>query len=475
MGWFKLDDTLTVADEPLSAFLGYGLTRNVNAYPSALSRLSTFAYPTTAAGDAKVKWASYWQPRGTVVTVDVGINALDFVFKVFYRTTNAALGGKLYVRHMDSGAQVEVAVAGSGTPTTIEIPYTTTQPLSGLQGFMIGWKSDVSGSSVGTVDMVGSVGNQVFCEPAAGTPFPFTYAAGTYAEMYHLLKIDPTITRPAPRGNALLNYQICAFKHNVNVDHPPEGVLLIWPQLEIQPAILPTDSSAGGGAAKIPGNLYELGRIELYSISVEVARATDQGLQAPWAYQQATIINGLNNQVNASMMQLQPDAGTLLSSGGFLGCVLLAGEQATFAFFSQKKNTVLQLQVSMQCITFNADQSTSPDITFGVRDYTGTTVGTDITYSEVAVPRFEALMTRTSSQTGMVAMNGVLAGDEKWGMRDGMTFNEAIKSTPVRFTWGPNQYGQFAWGQTGTADAVYYGTITATSDLYIFGFNCRVQ
>lgn len=32
MGWFKLDDTLTVADEPLSAFLGYGLTRNVNAY-----------------------------------------------------------------------------------------------------------------------------------------------------------------------------------------------------------------------------------------------------------------------------------------------------------------------------------------------------------------------------------------------------------------------------------------------------------
>jgi hypothetical protein len=28
MGWFKLDDTLTVGDEPLSAFLGYGLTRS---------------------------------------------------------------------------------------------------------------------------------------------------------------------------------------------------------------------------------------------------------------------------------------------------------------------------------------------------------------------------------------------------------------------------------------------------------------
>ena len=83
MGWFKLDDDLTQPDEPLSAFLGYGLTRNVNAYPSALRRLGTFAYPTTSAGAAKVKWASYWEPRGTVLTVDVGINATDFVFKVF--------------------------------------------------------------------------------------------------------------------------------------------------------------------------------------------------------------------------------------------------------------------------------------------------------------------------------------------------------------------------------------------------------
>jgi hypothetical protein len=71
-------------------------------------------------------------------------------------------------------------------------------------------------------------------------------------------------------------------------------------------------------------------------------------------------------------------------------------------------------------------------------------------------------------------MNGVLAGDEQWGMRDAMLEREATKSTPVRFTWGPNLAGEIERGVDGSADSVYYGVIVATSDLYIFGFNCRV-
>lgn len=471
MGWFKLDDDLTQPDEPLSAFLGYGLTRNVNAYPSALRRLGTFAYPTTSAGAAKVKWASYREPRGTVLTVDVGINATDFVFKVFYKTTNAALGGQLYVRHLDSGAQVQVAIAGSASVTSVAVPFTTTQPLSGLQGFMVGWQSDVSASTVGDVELAGAVGNQVFCEPA-GAAYPFTLATGYY-EMYHLLKLDTNNLRPAPAARALRNYQVCAFRHNINTQRPPEGVLLIWPEIEIQPAVLPTESTVGGGA-KATGAIYELGRIELFSITVEVARALDQGLQKPYAYQQTTIINELNNQINASMMELQPDAGSLLTSGGYLGCVLPAGEEATFAFFVQTLDSVQQLHVSFQCVTYNGEQTSFPDITFGVRDYQGNTVGTDITYTEVSVPRFGAQRTRGHEPSNTVYMNGVLAGDQNWGMRDAILSREVTKSTPVRFTWGPNQKGEIAQGSFGSTDAVYYGTITATTDLYIFGFNCRV-
>lgn len=470
MGWFKLDDTLTVADEPLSAFLGYGLTRNVNSYPNELRRLGTFAYPIETPGRPKVKWASYWEPRGTMITVDVGINATDFTFQVYYRTTNVSLGGKLYVRHADSGAQVEVAAPGSAG-TVAEIYYTTTQPLSGLQGFFIGFQSDVSGSSVGSVEPVGSVGNQVFCEDNSGA-YPFTLATG-YHELYHLLKFDPAVTRPAPAANALLNYQINAFQRNPNPERPPHGILLIWPELEIQPAIQPTNIQPVGGT-KMLGDIYELGRLELYSISVEVERALDQGLVKPYAYQQATSINDMNNQVNASMMQLQPDAGSILSSGGFLGMILPAGEEAAFAFFVQNENVVLTLNVSFQCITYNGSQTSTPDITFGVRDSTGGTIGTDITQTRVSVPRFGAQMTRTSSDTTMVAMNGILAGDGRWGMRDAMPMREVFKSTPVRFTWGPNNKGDIPWGKPATANTVYYGTISATTDLYIFGFNCRV-
>jgi hypothetical protein len=353
----------------------------------------------------------------------------------------------------------------------VEIPFTTTQPLSGLQGFMVGWQSDVSEETVGSVEIDGAVGNQVFCSPA-GSAYPFTLATGYY-EMYHLLKFDPAETRPAPRGRSLLNYQVCAFRHNVNAERPPHGVLLIWPEIEIQPAILPTDTTTSGGD-KILADIYELGRLELFSITVEVARALDQGLLAPYAYQQTTIINGINNQINATMMELQPNAGSLLTSGGYLGCVLPAGEAATFAFFVQTKESVQQLLVSFQCVTFNADQNTSPDITFGVRDDLDTEVGSDITYTEVSVPRFNGQPTRTSRSNTTVYMNGVLAGDENWGMRDAMLTREVTKSTPVRFTWGPNEAGDFRWGQNGTTDTVYYGSITATSDLYIFGFNCRV-
>ena len=59
-------------------------------------------------------------------------------------------------------------------------------------------------------------------------------------------------------------------------------------------------------------------------------------------------------------------------------------------------------------------------------------------------------------------------------MRDAMLTREVTKSTPVRFTWGPNVQGEIEQGLDGSTDSVYYGRIVATCDLYIFGFNCRV-
>jgi hypothetical protein len=470
MTWSKLDDTLTQPDEPLSAFLGYGLTRNTNAYPSALSRLTTFPYPITSAGVPKVKWAAYGQSRGTFVTVDVGINATNFIFKLLYKTTNGALGGQLYVRHADSGAQVQVAISGQATATSREIPFTTSRPLTGLQGFYVGWISDVSEERVGRVQINGAVANQVFCDPSPMTPFPFTLATGYY-EMYHLLKIAAASATPAPADNPLLDYQVCAFRHNINAARPPHGVLLVWPEIETSPAILTTATTNN---PQYDSDIYELGRLELYSIAVEVLDPNDSTVLPPYAYQQVTPVNELNNFINSTMMQLQPNAATLQSTGGFLGCVLPRNEEATFAFFVQTFKSVQQLLVSFQCLTFKTNQSSSVYITFGVRDYQGNTIGTDIVKPNYSVPRLAAQTRRVQSDDTMIAMNGVLAGDEKWGMRDAMGYLDGRKGVPVNFVWGPNTSGDIAQGSNGTTDAVYYGTITATSDLYIYGFNCRV-
>jgi hypothetical protein len=470
MTWSKLDDTLTVADEPLSAFLGYGLTRNTNAYPTDLRRLTTFVYPTTAEGDAKVKWAAYERPRGTFVTVDVGIDATNFIVDVFYKTTNSALGGQIYVRHADSGAQVQVAAAGRAVFGSLQVPFTVARPLTGLQGFYIGWISDVSEEAVGGVKLNGAVANQVFCEPATGTLYPFTLATGYY-EMYHLLRIATGSETPLAADAALLDYQVCGFRHNTNPARPPHGVLLVWPEIETSPAILTTATTNN---PQYNSDIYELGRIELYSIAVEVLDTLDSTVLPPYAYQQPTPINELNNTINSTMVQLQPNAATNINSGGFLGCVLPAGEELTFAFFIQTNRSVQQLLTSFQCLTFKASQSSSVDITFDVRDYAGNTVGNVLEKLNYSVPRLAAQTRRVQSDDTMIAMNGVLAGDEKWGMRDAMGYLDGRKGVPVNFTWGPNVETEIAWGQNGTTDAVYYGVITATSDLYIYGFNCRV-
>jgi hypothetical protein len=467
MAWTKLDDDAVVADQPLSAFVGNRLTNNVNTYIKELQRSATFAYPTTSAGAAKVKWASMMGRRGTVITVDCGTDASDFVFKVFYKTTNAAIGGTLYVRDIDAGNTVSVPVPGSASVTSIEVPFLT-YGVRGLRGFHISFESNASVSAVGTVEVVGGVGNQVFCEPF-GSNYPFTLATGYY-EMYHFISFDPSAGNPSPAVDARLQYQVCAFRHNTNPARPPHGVLVVWPDLETNPPILTTNTT---GAPKNNANLFELGRLELFSITVEMSWPTNNRLLPPYVYQQPTPLTQINNYINSAMRNLQPDAATNISSGGYLGCVLPAGEELTFAFFIQTNRSVQQLDVSFRAVAYNQAQDV-PDITFGVRDYQGNTVGTDIIRESVPVPRITSQTTMEPQDGAAVFMNGVLAGDQLWGMRDAMDLDNALMGMPIRFTWGPNLENEIAQGSNGTTDAVYYGVITATSDLYIYGFNCRV-
>jgi len=470
MTWTKLDDDTCVTDQPLSAFIGKRLTDNVNAYAAQLTRLNTFVYPTTSAGAPKVKWASTSIGRGTAITVDVGINALFYNFRILCQTTNASLGGTFTIHGIDDGVYVQKFFAGSATATVVEIPFTYATPASGLRGFHIGWTSEVSVSSSGQFIINGGVANQVFCSPSPAAQFPFTLAAG-YHEMYHLLRIASSGGLPSPDGDARLYYQICAFRFNTLAAQPPVGVLVTYGDIETTPPILTTDTSNGNQKVS---NLYELGRLELYSIAVEIVANAPVEI-APYAYQQPTPINAIANRINAGMSELQPNAATHITSGSFLNCVLPAGEELTFTFFIQTDKSVQQLLTSFKAVAYTLGQAT-PDITFSVRDAQGATVGTDITHVNMPVPRVAAI-TRSDRRVAGTAgfMNGVLAGDEKWGLRDAMSYTDVMMGLPVRFAWGPNVQNDIAWGQDASVDTVYTGIITATSDLYIYGFNCKVQ
>lgn len=469
MAWTKLDSDAVAPNQPLSAFVGDRLVNNVNHYAKQLGRLTTFAFPLTSNGGAQVKWSSFNDRRGMVVAVDVGQYATNFTFRILYKTTNAELGGTIYIRDIDRGYISVKAVPGSATITSIDVPYVTGGS-RGVRGFHIGFESDVGETVLGTVEVFGAVENQVFCGPY-GSPaqYPFTLATGSYTEMYHLMHLDAGVSNPAPSANSLLDYQVCGFKHNTSPNQPPHGVLVVWPNVEVYPPRLTTNTT---GAAKSNAQIKELGRLELFSISVEMGMAYPDTRPAPDVYDQPTPITQTDNVINSAMPIFQPNAATMLSNDGFLGRVLPAGQEATFAFFVQTVDTVLTLNVSFRAVAYNEAQQ-APNITFAVKDYKGDPVGNDVVQTNVAVPRVVGQSTVSAREGAAIYMNGVLAGNQQWGMRDAMPMEDVQTGAPIRFVWGPNQPGDINQAVRGNAN-VYYGTITATSDLYIYAFNCKV-
>ena len=86
MAWKKLDDELTDPNtqEPLSAFLVRGLTRNVNDYSTALTRGGAFAFPNEP---ILMQWASYDQPNGLTCSR----NRIHFLLEIGRTDTNCSL------------------------------------------------------------------------------------------------------------------------------------------------------------------------------------------------------------------------------------------------------------------------------------------------------------------------------------------------------------------------------------------------
>ena len=463
MAWKKLDDELTSpnSEEPLSAFLVRGLTRNVNDYSTALTRGGAFAFPNDT---ILMQWASYDQPTGFVFTVDVGIAATQVQFDITGNTKTATAGGTLVVRHLDSSTQRFTPIAADATLTLRTVSFDFVSPTSGPQGFFIGWQSDV-GDDLGTVWTRGGVENQIFIDEAS---WPFPVGSGLGTETHLLLRIDPVTNagNVQPSGDARRDYQICYFRHFVG---SPEGTFVIWPELDQTPAVLPTRYDAGG---QVQGHVFELGCFNLWSVSATTTEVQVGNAGLPNAYDQTTALGSIAQAPSNFLTPVMPSVSNILSSPGLFGRILRAGDTLYFTFAVQNKAN-FGVQVNFRAFSINLTQYAfdTPDFTFDVLDSAGTPVGTQVLLLKQSVPRYTPQPGYGASPSTLVCANGVSSVADEWGMRDSMPVVEVMRPTPIAMRWLSTTLEALTVGGAGTT---YTGAITCTSDIYLYAFFSRV-
>ena len=465
MAWQKLDDELTdpTAQEPLSALLVRGLTRNVNGYPAGLSRAVAFAFDNET---LPLQWASYDQPTGFVFTADVGNSATQIVFDVVGNTKTATAGGTLVFWHLDSMTSRRLPVAADQTLTLRDLTFDFATPVSGLQGFFVGWQSDV-GDDLGYVRLRGGTENQIYIdEGSGGTHWNFPVTAGNGEEEHLLLRIDPQnagTSGPMPTADARLDYQVCYFRH---LTGSPQGTFVIWPELDQSPAVLPNRYDAN---LQIQAHVFDLGCFQLWSVSVSVLQVRDGNLALPNAYDQATTLNAIASSASTFLTRAMPSLAVCNSSAGRFGRVLRAGDPLYFTFAVQN-SADWGVQVNFRAMSINIAQANyaDPDFAFDVLDATGNPIGTQATLSKVSVPRFTPQPGYTVDASSLIAANGIYGNADEWGMRDSMPLSELMRLTPVSMRWSATPLDKLAGG------GIYTGQITCTSDIYLHAFFAQV-
>jgi hypothetical protein len=466
MTWKKLDDELTDpnSQEPLSAFLVRGLTRNVNDYSTALTRGGAFAFDNETLA---MRWASYDQPTGFVFTVDVGVAATQVQFDIVGNTKSSQVGGTLVVRHLDTSTQIFTPIAGDDNLQLRTVSFDFVTPTSGPQGFFIGWQSDV-GDDLGFVKLRGGVENQVFCDEGNGAGhWSFPVGAGLGTETHLLLRIDQVVDNGnvQPSGDARRDYQICYFRH---IDgNNPGGTFVIWPELDQTPAVLAT--RVVPVKDQIDGHVFELGCFQLWSVAATTTEVQVGNAGLPNAYDQTTALNSVSRSTANFLTPCMPSLSNIVSTPGLFGRVLRAGDLLQFTFAVQNTGD-FGVQVNFRAFTINLTQPgfDAPDFTFDVLDYLGNPVGAQVVLSKQSVPRFVPQTAYGASSGSLVCANGVSSVADEWGMRDAMPVVEVMRPTPIAMRYPTTTFDRLATG------AVYTGQITCTSDVYLYAFFSRL-
>lgn len=467
MAWQKLDDELTepTSEEPLSALLVRGLTRNANGYAAGLSRAAAFAFDNAT---LPMIWASHDEPTGFVFTVDCGNSARQVAFDIVGNTESKYTGGRLVVRHLDSMTSRYLPVAADQTLQLRELLFDFATPVSGLQGFFLGWQSDV-GEDLGYVRLRGGNENQIYIDAGSGgTAWPFPVTAGHGVETHLMLRIDPqngNTPGVMPSADARRDYQICYFRH---LTGSPQGTFVIWPELDQSPAVLPNRYQSN---LQIEGHVFELGAFQLWSVGASVVQVRDGNLALPNAYDQATTLNAVASAASTFLTRAMPSLAVCNSSPGRFGRILRAGDPLYFTFAVQNI-AAWGVQVNFRAMSINIAQANyaDPDFTLDVLDNTGDPITAPTTLTKQSVPRFTPQPGYTVSASSLIAANGIYGNADEWGMRDSMPLSELMRLTPVSMRWASTTLDRVHVGGAG----VYTGRITCTSDIYLHAFFAQV-
>lgn len=462
--WRKIDSDTTLANQPYSAFLVCGLTQNINGYPKDLTSQATAVWQSAT----PTVWASYDAYTGTVVSYDVGMNASQVTLTLQYSTVTAAVAGLVQIKHIEGGGVVTVELTPTTSVDSLSVDFTFQQPLSGIQSFFVGFKSNKAAESRGSVNLRGGVENQIFADNI-GSTYPFNLSVGGH-EIYDLLVIDAASANgvPNPIADSRREYQIGYFRHFANNNLGYHGTFTIWPELEQGAAFLPT---APIDSLQMGAHLYELGALKLLAISCQTSVANSSLAPMPLAHDLTTPLASLISIQQRSANALRPSLVNNSQSAGFLNNRLLAGSAITFCF-SPQYETEARVQIGFRAFAFNQAQPFSSEIRLRIFDFENNLLGEASTIPNQMFKRIQPQPSYIGASTASVIANGIAAGVPNWSMRDAMPYSDISKGQPIQLSYQQLTFKPF-FENDSKGDGVYTVKIDAQIDLYVYNLFAR--
>ena len=469
MAWKKIDDYNSgdtgYPEQPYSAFLAQGLTKNARAYPAELTRGACIPFRR----DKPVRWASYGEPTGTIVWINCGVNATQITFRLQYQTANnhessEARIGVWYIKHVATNAQITLDAPSKISGGYVDLNYYAHNgQLNGYQAFFVGFQSD-------KLDDLGAVHIHYIDNNAIGLSKTGN-GAGHYpittGEKFELITMDSnTYTIQQLRHGAPTEWQLGFLAATAGQN--PEGIGVVFPGETTYPVfVAPNDTTKTA-----TGQVYELGSPSLYSISYVIPDADGYTPPDQFNHYHATGLSSVNSAQTEAIVTLRPELANIQTDPYHFGRILTAPPDALTSTFCVQSEVTGKVQVAFTVfsLVFGSDPLNPTTIDFDVLDDTGTSVYGGAVSQRYSFDLYHPSTTWESSARRTRALQGVFTAANEWGLRDGLPMSDTRKGNQVIFELPEATFSAVAAGGSG----VYTVQVTCGRPLWVIAFSARL-